>query len=183
MIPLILAPILAELAKNGLNILAGAITAKGKDIVEKTLGVDLEKEVQTEEGCIKLRTLELKHEEFLLQAAQKESEARLAEKELEIKNTANAQNMNTKIQESEHASKIAKEGPYYLDFLVVGSTLALAAVLLFNGVPPVNKELVYMAFGSLVTMCGTILNFHRGSSQGSKTQSEHIRSMLTGEKK
>lgn len=175
MLPLILAPILAKLAENGLNILAGAITAKGKDVVEKTLGVDIEKAVQTEEGLFKLRELEFKHEEFLITAGQKQAELNLREKELEIKNTENAQRMNTSIQESANASKIAKEGPYYLDFLVVGSTLLLAAILLFNGVPPVNKELVYMAFGSLVTMCGTILNFHRGSSQGSKDNAEHMR--------
>lgn len=175
MIPLILAPILAKLAENGLNILAGAITAKGKDVVEKTLGVDIDKAVQTEEGLFKLRELEFKHEEFLITAGQEQAELNLREKELEIKNTENAQRMNTSIQESANASKIAKEGPYYLDFLVVGSTLLLAAILLFNGVPPVNKELVYMAFGSLVTMCGTILNFHRGSSQGSKDNAEHMR--------
>jgi len=178
MIPLILAPVLAELAKNGLNILAGAITAKGKDVVEKTLGVNIEEAVHTEEGRFKLRELEFQHEEFLLSAAQKQAETTLKDKELDIQNTANAQSMNTKIQESANASRIAKEGPYYLDFLVVGSTLFLAAILLFNGVPPVNKELVYMAFGSLVTMCGTILNFHRGSSQGSKDNAEHLRKTL-----
>jgi hypothetical protein len=178
MIPLILAPVLAKLAENGLNILAGAITAKGKDVVEKTLGLDIDKASQTEEGLITLRQLEVQHEEFLITAAQKKAETDLKDKELTIQNTANAQNMNTKIQESANASKIAKEGPYYLDFLVVGSTLILATILLFNGVPPVNKELVYMAFGSLVTMCGTILNFHRGSSQGSKDNGDAVRKAL-----
>ena len=181
-LPLLLAPIVAELAKNGLNLLVNAVTAKGKDFVEEKLGIDLEKETQTEEGRIKLRSLEIQHEEFILQAAQKEAENRLKDKELDIQNTANAQNMNTKIQESTNASKIAKEGPYYLDFLVVGSTLILAAILLFNGVPAVNKELVYMAFGSLVTMCGTILNFHRGSSQGSKDNSAAVRKALESAK-
>jgi len=178
MIPLILAPVLAKLAENGLSILAGAITAKGKDVIEKTLGVNIEEEAQTEEGRLKLRELEFKHEEFLLSAAQKQAETSLKDKELTVKNTANAQNMNTKIQESTNASKIAKEAPYYLDFLVVGSTLVLATILLFNGVPPVNKELVYMAFGSLVTMCGTILNFHRGSSQGSKDKGDMVHKAL-----
>jgi hypothetical protein len=182
MIPLILAPVLAKLAESGLNILAGAITAKGKEVVEQTLGIDIDKAVQSEEGLLKLKQLEFEHEEFLVTAAQKQSEINLREKELEIKNTSNAQEMNSSIQESVNASKIAKEAPYYLDFLVVGSTLFLAAILLFNGVPPVNKELVYMAFGSLVTMCGTILNFHRGSSSGSKASADTIRNML-GEKK
>lgn len=177
-IPLLLAPFVTQLAQNGLNLLVNAVTNKGKEFVEEKLKVDLEKEAQTEEGRIKLRALEIQHEEFLLQTAQKEAENRLKEKELDVKSTENAQDMNTKIQESSNASKIAKEGPYYLDFLVIGSTLILAAILLFNGVPPANKELVYMAFGSLVTMCGTILNFHRGSSQGSRDNGEAVRKAL-----
>lgn len=181
-LPLILAPILSKLAENGLNLLVDAVSTKGKEFVEEKLGVDLSKEVQTEEGMIKLRSLEIQHEEFLLQAAQKEAENRLKDKELDIKITENAQLMNTKIQESSNASRIAKEGPYWLDFLVIGSTLVLAAILLFNGVPAVNKELVYMAFGSLVTLCGTIINFHRGSSQGSKDNADAVRKAL-GESK
>lgn len=181
-LPLLLAPLIAKLAENGLGLLVDAVSAKGKEFVEDKLGVDLSKDVQTEEGRIKLRSLELQHEEFLLAAAQNEAENRLKDKELDIKNTENAQGMNTKIQESANASRIAKEGPYYLDFLVVGSTLVLAAILLFNGVPAVNKELVYMTFGSLVTMCGTILNFHRGSSQGSKDNADAVRKAL-GESK
>jgi hypothetical protein len=45
---------------------------------------------------------------------------------------------------------------------------SLAWFAFIKGVPEANKELVYMALGSLITMSGTILNFHRGSSQGSK---------------
>jgi hypothetical protein len=46
-----------------------------------------------------------------------------------------------------------------------------------KGVPDANKELVYMALGSLITMSGTVLNFHRGSSQGSKDKATEIQSM------
>jgi hypothetical protein len=31
-----------------------------------------------------------------------------------------------------------------------------------------------MALGSLITMSGTVLNFHRGSSQGSKDKTSEI---------
>ena len=176
-LPLILAPLLGKLAENGLNMLAGAITAKGKDVIEEKLGVNIEQAVETEEGRVKLRQLEIDHEEFLIEAKQKEAETRLEESKLEVQNTANAQNMNLGIQQSQYAAHIAKVGPYYLDFLVVGATLVLATILLFNGVPPANKELVYMAFGSLVTMCGTILNFHRGSSSGSKASADVMREL------
>ena len=177
-IPLILAPILTELAKNGLNILAGAVTAKGKDVIEEKLGVDISKSLQTEDGIYKLRQLELDHEEFLITATQKQAEIDLKGDIIDVDNTKDARSMNARIQESDKASTLAKEAPYYLDFLIVGSTIALAAVLFFNAVPGVNEKLIYMAFGSLLTMCGTILNFHRGTSARSATKDDTIKSLI-----
>lgn len=168
MIPLILAPILTELAKNGLNILAGAITAKGKEVVEDTLGVNIEDSLKSEEGIIKLRQLELDHEEFLLKIAQQD-------KQQDIDNTKDARNMNVKIQESNNASFLAKNASYYLDFLIVIATLIMGYILFFIEIPEKNMQLLYMAFGSLITMCGTILNFHRGTSNSSKEKDSIIK--------
>lgn len=183
MIPALLLPLVTKLAENGLNILAGAITAKGKDVVEKTLGVDLESATQSEEGLLKLRELEIEHEEFLVDASLRRAEIDLEEKKADIDNTKSARDMNSRIQESAQAAKLAKEAPYYLDFLVIGATLILATILLFNGVPAINEKLVYMAFGSLLTMCGTILNFHRGTSSSSKSKDESINQLLVGDRK
>lgn len=83
-------------------------------------------------------------------------------------NTDSARNMNAKVQESANASWLAKNTAYALDIGIVSATIFLAWFAFIKGVPESNKELVYMALGSLITMCGTILNFHRGSSQGSK---------------
>lgn len=83
-------------------------------------------------------------------------------------NTDSARDMNAKVQESANASWLAKNTAYALDIGIVSATIFLAWFAFIKGVPESNKELVYMALGSLITMCGTILNFHRGSSQGSK---------------
>lgn len=168
MIPLILAPILTELAKNGLNILAGAITAKGKDVIEEKLGVDIESALTSEEGIFKLKQLEVDHEEFLIEAAQKKAE-------LDLENTKSARDMNTRIQESQNASNLAKNAAYYLDFLIVVATLIMGYILFFVEIPEENMQLLYMAFGSLITMCGTILNFHRGTSNSSKEKDSVIK--------
>jgi hypothetical protein len=53
----------------------------------------------------------------------------------------------------------------------------LAWFAFIKGVPEANKELVYMALGSLITMSGTILNFHRGSSQGSKDKGADLQNL------
>jgi len=88
--------------------------------------------------------------------------------ELTNANTDSARDMNTKVQESASASWLAKNTAYALDIGIVTATIFLAWFAFIKGVPEANKELVYMALGSLITMSGTVLNFHRGSSQGSK---------------
>jgi hypothetical protein len=88
--------------------------------------------------------------------------------ELMNANTDSARDMNTKVQESASASWLAKNTAYALDIGIVTATIFLAWFAFIKGVPEANKELVYMALGSLITMSGTVLNFHRGSSQGSK---------------
>lgn len=100
------------------------------------------------------------------------NEAKLIE--LDNANTDSARDMNAKVQESTNASWLAKNTAYALDIAIVAATIFLAWFAFMKGVPEANKELVYMALGSLITMCGTVLNFHRGSSQGSKDKGNEI---------
>jgi hypothetical protein len=97
--------------------------------------------------------------------------------ELDNANTDSARDMNSKIQESAAASWLAKNTAYALDIGIVSATIFLAWFAFIKGVPEANKELVYMALGSLITMCGTVLNFHRGSSQGSKDKGSEIQKL------
>ena len=97
--------------------------------------------------------------------------------ELNNANTDSARNMNAKVQESTNASWLAKNTAYALDIGIVAATIFLAWFAFIKGVPEANKELVYMALGSLITMSGTVLNFHRGSSQGSKDKATEIQAM------
>ena len=169
----ILAGLLSTLASNGLGVLAGAITAKGKEFVEDKIGMKIP-DNPTSEQMVELKKAEMLHEEVLLELAIKKSQINLEEKKIDVDNTKDARLMNAKIQESEHASYISKVAPYWLDFLIVGSTLAMSAFLFFIGVPETNEKLMYMVLGSLVTMCGTILNFHRGTSASSKDKDNTI---------
>jgi hypothetical protein len=97
--------------------------------------------------------------------------------ELNNANTDSARDMNAKVQESTSASWLAKNTAYALDIGIVTATIFLAWFAFMKGVPDANKELVYMALGSLITMSGTVLNFHRGSSQGSKDKGGEIQKL------
>ena len=101
-------------------------------------------------------------------AAAKLQELDLEYAKLDMANTADARKMNSEIQNSISASWLAKNIAYVIDVAIVSSTIGLTAMLMTSSVPQENKELALMAFGSLVTLCGTVVNFHRGSSQGSK---------------
>lgn len=107
--------------------------------------------------------------------AQMANETKLLE--LNNANTDSARDMNSKIQESPSAAWLAKNTAYILDIGIVSATIFLAWFAFIKGVPESNKELVYMALGSLITMCGTVLNFHRGSSQGSKDKGNEIQKL------
>jgi len=65
MIP-IAASLLGTLAQSGLSLLSSAIQAKGKDVVEKTLGVQIP-DSPSAQDVEKLRQLQYDHEERLLE--------------------------------------------------------------------------------------------------------------------
>ena len=69
MLPILLAPLLTSLASKGMSLLAGAIEAKGKDIIESKLGIKIPSSVSelTPELVQKLKQAEMEHEEFLLE--------------------------------------------------------------------------------------------------------------------
>ena len=106
--------------------------------------------------------------------ALKLKEIDLKELELHNANTDSARKMNAEVQNSANASWLAKNIAYCIDVVIVTSTIGLTYMLMSQQVPADNKELALMAFGSLVTLCGTVVNFHRGSSQGSKDKSKGI---------
>lgn len=90
------------------------------------------------------------------------------------KNTASARENNAKIQESSNASNLAKNTPYILDFFIVISTFTLGLLLFLTPIPEQNKDILNILFGTLLGLSVTVVNYHRGSSNGSASKSEII---------
>jgi hypothetical protein len=80
MIPIV-ASLLGTLAQNGLGLLSSAIQAKGKEVVENTLGVKIP-DNPTPEDVSKLRQLQFEHEERLLELGIEKAKMELAELQL-----------------------------------------------------------------------------------------------------
>lgn len=62
---------------------------------------------------------------------------------------------------------IAKIAPYIIDFIVVIGTFGFGYLLFYVGIPGDNKDIMNMMFGTLIGLSVTIVNYHRGSSEGS----------------
>jgi hypothetical protein len=77
MIPIV-ASLLGSLAQNGLGLLSSAIQAKGKEVVEKILGVSIP-DNPTPEDVSKLRQLQYDHEEKLLELGIEKAKLELEE--------------------------------------------------------------------------------------------------------
>ena len=90
MIPIV-ASLLGTLAQNGLGLLSSAIQAKGKEVVENTLGVKISDNPSPEEVS-KLRQLQFDHEERLLELGIEK--ARVEQEELKILLAAQANQEN-----------------------------------------------------------------------------------------
>ena len=77
MIPIV-ASLLGTLAQNGLGLLSSAIQAKGKEVVEQTLGIKIS-DNPTDAEVSKLRQLQFDHEERLLELGIMKAKAELEE--------------------------------------------------------------------------------------------------------
>jgi hypothetical protein len=80
MIPIIGA-LLGTLAENGLGLLSSAIQAKGKEVVENTLGIKIP-DSPTPADVEKLRQLQYEHEERLIELGIEKAKLEMAELEL-----------------------------------------------------------------------------------------------------
>lgn len=175
----ILAPIIASLASNGLNLLASAVTAKGKEFVEAKLGVNLEESVQTDEGRLKLAQLQAEREaelhEFVL--AQKEQE--LKEDEMAYADTDSARKMQmAALSQSDVFSK------RFLYYYAAGWSIAAAvyiAFITFGEIPEKNIRFADTILGFILgTVIATIIQFFFGTSKGSRDKDDALAHAIKG---
>lgn len=166
------------LAGLGISFLTDLIGKYGEPLIakgiEKVTGVDVTKKELTQEEKQKIIDSQIEIMKIDFEKLKEENRAKEFVTIQNNTNTANARESNTKIQESGNATNLAKNAPYYLDFTIVLSTVLVGICLFIFEIPLENKELSYMLFGSLITLCGTIINYHRGSSNGSASKSEII---------
>ena len=154
----LLAPILATLAANGLGIVADAVTKKGKELVEETLGVELTPNLSD-------------HDIEQLKLAVKEHERELIA--MAYGDTANARQMQVAaLQQDDLFSK-----RFIYVFATFWSLFAAGYIgfITFGTIPEDNQRFADTILGFLLgTVVATILQFFFGSSLGSKKKDKEM---------
>ena len=162
----------------GIGFVDDLISEIGMPLVKKGIkavtGIDLESKELTAEDKQKIMDSQIEIMKIDFEKLKEDNRAKEFVTISNNQNTANARDNNTKVQESENSSKLAKNTPYIIDFIIVISTVFLGAALFAFEIPMQNKELAYMMFGAMLAHCGTVINYHRGSSNGSATKSDII---------
>jgi hypothetical protein len=178
-IPAALQAILTPLLGNGLNLVANAVMAKGKDYVEKKLGVELKPDMTADE-IIRLKTAEMEHEEELLRLKIEENKLDLAELDMRLKDVDSARDREVSIATSKDAPLLNKIVTPVLALGVIGLTFALFAIVMFdnNPVEASRKDILIYVLGVLSAIATQIVSYYFGSSQGSKDKADQLKEAL-----
>jgi hypothetical protein len=179
MIPAALAAILTPLLGNGLNLVANAVMAKGKDFVEKKLGVELKPDMSPED-LVRVQIAQMEHEEELLKLRLEEDKLDLAELELRLKDTDSARDREVQISTSDKAPLLNKIVTPVLALSILLLTFVLFGVVMFNDTPveASRKDILIYILGVLSAIASQIVSYYFGSSAGSKEKTDALKGAM-----
>ena len=179
MIPAAIQAILTPLLGNGLNLVANAVMAKGKDYVEKKLGVELKPDMSSED-LAKIQIAQMEHEEELLRLRIEEDKLDLAELELRLKDTDSAREREVQISTSDKAPLLNKIVTPVLALSILLLTFVLFGVVMFDDTPveASRKDILIYILGVLSAIASQIVSYYFGSSQSSKDKTDALKEAM-----
>jgi hypothetical protein len=179
MIPAALQAIITPLLGNGLNLVANAVLAKGKKVVEEKLGVELKPDMSPED-LARVQIAQMEHEEELLKLRLEEDKLDLAELEMRLKDTNDARVRETQIVTSDKAPLLNKLITPILALGLLGITFTLFGIVLFQASPidPSRKDILIYILGVLSAVATQVVSYYFGSSQSSKDKTEALKEAI-----
>ncbi|MEY4753496.1 MAG: hypothetical protein RJA44_1171 [Pseudomonadota bacterium] len=122
-----------------------------------------------------LRKAEMQHEIEMATLGVRETEAYL-------KDVDSARDNQSRVQESENASALAKNVQPLLALLIVLLTFGMFGVLLFRGdlITPDRKEVFIYILGALTTIATQVVSYYFGSSKGSADKTSALAKVASG---
>lgn len=175
MIPLA-ATLLGTLAQNGLVLLSSAIQAKGKEVVEQTLGVKIP-DSPSPEDVSKLRQLQFDHEERLLALSVEKARQDIEGFKEEVKDRD-----SSRARDTEFIRRGVRN--YRADIMVGLAAIAVAwMVYLVWSSPALDeyvKGIVTLVLGRFLGYLDNIYSFEFGTTRGSQSKDETIKKLSGG---
>lgn len=173
MLPAILKPLIA----GGLNLIANAALAKGKEWVKDKTGVDIDKASLSQEDLLKLQQYEMEHEEELLRLKLEDNRI---EAELEKAYLADKQNArNMQVAALLQNDLFSKRFVYYLAIFWSFCGALYIGFITFGNIPEDNVRFADTILGFLLgTIISQILQFFYGSSRSSQNKDETLKSIV-----
>lgn len=182
MIPAALLPIIQPLLANGLGLVANAVLAKGKKVVEDKLGVELKPEMSSED-LARVQMAAMEHEEELLKLKLEENKLDLAELEARLKDVDSARDREIQIATSDKAPLLNKIVTPVLALSILLLTFVLFGIVMFDNTPVESsrKDILIYILGVLSAISTQIVSYYFGSSQGSKDKGDQLREAMRSE--
>ena len=177
MIPIV-ASLLGTLAENGLGLLSSAIQAKGKEVVENTLGVKISDNPSPEEVS-KLRQLQFDHEERLLELGIEKAKQELEEMRIEAQDKGNARERDIEFIKRGMVNNRANF-MFFLAVVMVG--LLVWIVWKDQNINEYVKGTFTLVLGRFLGYLDNIYSFEFGTTRGSKEKDETIKQLTGGSK-
>lgn len=179
MIPAALLPIIQPLLANGLGLVANAVLAKGKKVVEDKLGVELKPEMSSED-LARVQMAAMEHEEELMRLRIEENKLDLAELEARLKDVDSARDREVAIATSDKAPLINKIVTPVLALSILLLTFILFGIVMFDNTPVESsrKDILIYILGVLSAISTQIVSYYFGSSQGSKDKGDQLREAM-----
>lgn len=166
-----MAPLIAGLLGQGLNLLANAALAKGKEYVEEKTGIKLDDAAAGKpidpETASKLKIAEMQHEEELLKIRLEDNRLDAALQEMYLKDTQDARDREVKIATADAAPMLNKVITPILALIV---TVGGGIILQINP----DAEVKY----AVVSIMMLVLGYYFGTSQGSTKANQMFRDMI-----
>jgi hypothetical protein len=177
MLPIV-ATLLSSLAQNGLGLLSSAIQAKGKEVVENTLGVKIP-DNPTPEDVSKLRQLQFEHEERLLELGIEKAKQDLESFKVEAQDRDSARGRDVEFVKRGMTNNRANL-MFFLAVVMVGAMVWI--VWKDQNINEYVKGIFTLVLGRFLGYLDNIYSFEFGTTRGSKEKDETIKQLTGGSK-
>ena len=175
-LPLLLAPLLAKLAEEGLGMLGNAILSKGKEVVEEKIGIKIPDDPAklTPELLQELQVMTMKHEEFMVDAGIRQRDQEIKEYAIQVDDTKDARGRDVEMMKAGYRNSRANAMLSFAGLMVVAITFI---VIWESNLNEYAKGILTLVLGRCLGYVDQGFNFEFGTTRSSGKKDDIIQSL------